>query len=936
MPNVVLRASLSLIIATLSFACAYAQVTVDPPFPQEDDRVTVFFDASQGTGGLKDCGCDVYVHTGVTNVGGSGWVNVATQWAVEDPDWRMTPVPGEDNLYSFTYDIRDFYMLDPGQEIQSINFVFRNGDGSLEGKGPGGTDIFYEIRTDDDYEVVVFDPVAAPVLNVDESFRLYAASTQPSTELVVSVDGVPVASTTNAGAVDTDIVVEAGAHVVEVVGTSAPINGNVETATATLSYFGTANLPAVTAPAGARLGHRRLAGDTHAFQLMAPLKSAAVVTVSSAGAPDVIAQLSPLEDGSGFYGEVDVPGASEIIYTYSIDGSAPIADPFSEIVLDRNQDPFIDASTFPDLPAIADFTSASHATYIPATAPYDWQDGNYVRPAEKDLVIYELLIRDFTEEHSYQSLIDSLDYFTRLGVNAIELMPVNEFEGNLSWGYNPSYHSAIDKYYGTPDDLRRFVDSAHNRGIAVIADVVFNHGFSQNPYVQLYASERAAAPNGAGPFYNVRSRHPFNVGTDANHESPYQKRYTATILQRWIEEYHFDGFRFDLSKGFTQVDYGDNVGAWSNYDASRIAILNEYQDSIRAVDPDNYVILEHFAQAVEERELTAAGMFTWGNMNFNYAEAAMGYQQNSFYGVTPQSRGFDNPRLVGYMESHDEQRILYKVREFGNAAGDYDTKRYTTSLSRVETDAAFFYTTPGAKMLWQFGEYGYDVDINFNGRTGNKPILWDLLEEPANRRLFDVTAALINLRRDYPVFVDGDHQLPSGLETGFFKSMYIEHPDMNAVVVGNFDVVEQTGTSTFPGGGTYYDYFTGDSVQLAAGNFPTIDFTLEPGEYHLYTSERLPEPPSGYLDPVSKVRGAAGAALVSVFPNPSVSGASVRLATDEVIERAVAIDASGRRFEVPVVEGYSLNTASLSAGIYHVHLTQPSGKTALARVVIAD
>ena len=90
--------------------------------------------------------------------------------------------------------------------------------------------------------------------------------------------------------------------------------------------------------------------------------------------------------------------------------------------------------------------------------------------------------------------MDTLNYLEELGINAIELMPVNEFEGNNSWGYNPSFHMALDKYYGTPEAFKALVDACHARGIAVILDVVYNHVFSQSPLAKLYWDPIAFKP----------------------------------------------------------------------------------------------------------------------------------------------------------------------------------------------------------------------------------------------------------------------------------------------------------------------------------------------------------------------------------------------------------------------------------------------------------
>src|SRR5690606_12266793 len=119
-------------------------------------------------------------------------------------------------------------------------------------------------------------------------------------------------------------------------------------------------------------------------------------------------------------------------------------------------------------------------------ATYTWKSGNFSRPDINDMVIYELHVRDFLEQQQYTVLRDSISYLKRLGVNAVELMPVQEFEGNLSWGYNPSFHFAVDKYYGTANELKAFIDECHQEGIAVILDMVLNHAFGQSPLVRLY------------------------------------------------------------------------------------------------------------------------------------------------------------------------------------------------------------------------------------------------------------------------------------------------------------------------------------------------------------------------------------------------------------------------------------------------------------------
>jgi 1,4-alpha-glucan branching enzyme len=143
-----------------------------------------------------------------------------------------------------------------------------------------------------------------------------------------------------------------------------------------------------------------------------------------------------------------------------------------------------------------------------AQTPYEWQVEEFVKPLKQDLIIYELLVRDFVSARNYQTLIDTINYLKNLGINAIELMPVSEFEGNSSWGYNPSFYFAPDKYYGTKNDLKEFIDVCHQNGMAVILDMVLNHSYGQSPLVQLYFDGSAGdygQPTPLNPWYNETS-----------------------------------------------------------------------------------------------------------------------------------------------------------------------------------------------------------------------------------------------------------------------------------------------------------------------------------------------------------------------------------------------------------------------------------------------
>ncbi len=562
------------------------------------------------------------------------------------------------------------------------------------------------------------------------------------------------------------------------------------------------------------------------------------------------------------------PGA-ELAYQYLVDGNIRIADPYTEKVLDPWNDSFIQPSTYPNLkPYPTGKTEEPVGVLQTAQSDYSWQyDAVPHHPNKKKLVIYELLVRDFVGAHDYKTLIDSIGYFQKLGVNAIELMPITEFEGNLSWGYNPSFYFAPDKYYGPANDLKRFIDTAHSKGIAVILDMVLNHSFGQSPLVRLYWDGQNNRPAADNPWYNVVSPNPvFSFGFDFNHESPNTRAFVDRVNRFWLEKYHVDGYRFDFTKGFTNTP-----GDGSQYDPSRIAILERMADQIWAFDSTAYVILEHFAPNQEEKELSAygRGMMLWGNANYNYNEATMGYNTNGksdfswgFYKV----RGWSQPNLVTYMESHDEERLMFKNLQFGNSSGNYDVKNFDTALDRNKMAAAFFFTLPGPKMMWQFGELGYDFSIDTNGRTGNKPIRWDYFQNSARRKLFKTFSALIHLRETNPAFRSDSSNVILSL-SGAFKQIRITHPTLNTEILGNFGVTTLSMAANFPTTGTYYDFFSGDSIQVQN---PGMTISLLPGEFHIYTDKKQATPETDIVtDIVTGSNNVPGKfQLHQNYPNP--------------------------------------------------------------------
>jgi 1,4-alpha-glucan branching enzyme len=559
-------------------------------------------------------------------------------------------------------------------------------------------------------------------------------------------------------------------------------------------------------------------------------------------------QYTPTADSLLFWLTLDnLQAGDEYAFQYYIDGEIRVADPYSHKYLDEGNDPFIPASVYPNLKPYPSGLTEHMVSLIEVDRPvFAWQySDDFQRPDPDGLVIYELLLRDFLAESSYEMLIDTLDYLEDLGVNAIELMPINEFDGNSSWGYNPAFFFAVDKYYGTEEAFKRFVDECHRRGIAVILDVVLNHATSQNTMVRLYNDGDYGLPGTDNLWYNREAKHDFNVFNDMNHESVHSQYIVDRHNRFWLEEFRIDGYRFDLTKGFMQT------GSFYNYNSSRIAILKRMYDAIRAVDTSAYVIFEHLGPNDEEKELANYGIMLWGKMTEKYNEATMGYHEGNksdLAWIYHGTRGWNDPHIVGYMESHDEERLMYKNLRWGNSDGDYQVTDLATALDRQKAAAGFFLTIPGPKMIWQFGELGYDVSLFANEqgevpepygddtyKLDRKPIRWNYLRELNRQKLYLVFSNLARLRHEQPVFTSGASEVV--LEVGKeLKRVGLHLDGTEVVIIGNFGLQRAAMNPKFPRSGRWYDFFPGDSIEVTDVSAP-ID--LKPGEFHIYSNVKF-------------------------------------------------------------------------------------------------
>lgn len=835
-----------------------AQLLVSSPdfITEGATSTTIIANATKGNKGLLGNTNDIYVHIGAItslSTGGGDWKYVLSTWGTTNANFKCTALGNNKWSYTINRDLRAYFgITNPAERIVKIAILFRDGAGNNVLRNADGSDMYlkvydnnFNVKIDSPYLQPYFNPIPEPInKKVGDTIFINGKSNQ-NANLSIFYNDTLLTSANNANVVGGfKIINSIGNQRIVVSGTA-----NSMVSSDTIQFYVNGNQVIEDLPAGIVDGINYLPGDTSAtLVLYAPFKkNINVIGDFNNWKIGLNNAMKMTRDSSRFWLQINglTPGV-EYAYQYVIDGNLKVADYNAEKILDPNHDRFIPATTYPNLkPYPTGSTSGIVSVLQTAKPTYNWKTNNFVRPNKSNLIIYELLIRDFAKKQNFNELRDSLNYFKKLGINTIELMPVTEFEGNNSWGYNTNFIFALDKFYGTEMAFKEFIDSAHAKGIAVVVDIVMNHVFGSSPLAQMYWDGANNIPAANNPWLNPNATHPFNVGNDFNHDSPATKLLVSRVVKHWLNNYRIDGFRWDLSKGFTQKNNPSNVGAWGAYDATRIATWKTIYDSMQKVSANSYCILEHFADNNEEQELSNYGMLLWGNANHSFSQSTMGYAQDaSLNNAFSNGRNWSKQHLVTYMESHDEERTMFRNINYGNVSGTYNVKDTATALKRNEMAAAFWALVPGPKLMWQFGELGYtysintctDLTVSNNCRLSDKPLRWDYLNSPNRKALYDAYAKFLKLRANPSYtndFISNKYVLNT---SGLFKSFQVNGDSIKLVVVGNFDVTPQTSSVSFPSDGIWYSVFT-NRYQSVLNR--TASITLQPGEYFVYANKNI-------------------------------------------------------------------------------------------------
>ena len=836
---------ITLLLLLAFTANVLAQVTTVPSIVQKgyDGEVKIIFNPNEGNKGMVGA-TKCFAHTGLitsASANDGDWKNVVENWRSNTSKTELTK-EGE-NWVLVIPNMYDYYKVSTSTEIKKLAFVFHDGPGgSKEGKTAEGTDIFVELA-EPGLAVQIVNELPE-ISKQNDKVNLKGVATEVA-NLEWTVNGTKLASATEATELNCEYTLaEAGDYVFTLTATKAD-----EVKTATLATCVVSAPEQAARPAGVDMGIYYDDNDptkvtlcTYAASKTAAAQHVFVVGDFNDWAISNAYQMK--QDGNYFWLEISgLEPQKEYALQYAVlraDGvMKKISDLYSEKVLHKD-DQWEPKKVNPDLmdcPAQAD----GYATVIQTGKPkFEWSEAtlNFKRPNKNNLIIYEAWVYDHSVERTIEGMTNRMYYYEDLGINAIELMPVQEFDGNLNWGYSPNHYFAFDKAYGTPEQFKTFVDECHKRGIAVILDMVFNHATGLNPMNKLYPWGDDLKHN---PWFNVTAPHGDNVYEDWNHDFEPAHNMFIRVLKYWLEEYKVDGFRLDLSHGLCGATAGTSVRNIKDY----------YEKGVKAVSPDAYMILEHWGSNcdADRRELIKEGMLCWDNTTNAYYQTAMGWLKDGDSFSNANRDGY-----VSYCESHDEERAFFKAKEWGDGDLKTDDKE---RIGRVPVNMAFLTLLDGPQMFYHFAEFGFDYSKwqNANGQWGKddngdapygksgvsndnykmqpKARIETWLGEGAWRTdaVHKVGQAIQLRTRLMPQVFEGN---PSKVDIGGGKKVRTIQWGSDVFVAGNFSATE-TQTVTIPEGKWYNYYEQKEQTETTV--------TLIPGDLLILTGtpQVLPE-----------------------------------------------------------------------------------------------
>jgi 1,4-alpha-glucan branching enzyme len=436
---------------------------------------------------------------------------------------------------------------------------------------------------------------------------------------------------------------------------------------------------------------------------------------------------------------------------------------------------------------------------------YIWQHDDTLLPNNHEIVIYEMHVADFSggeddpdKRGKYVDAIAKLDYLCELGINAIELMPVNEYPGDYNWGYKVRHYFATESSYGSTEDLKRLIDECHARGIRVFLDGIYNHTDEECPlmlidrnywyYEHMHYPEDPA--NYWGPEFN------YDNYDEALDVKPAWK-FVGDVVRYWVQEYHIDGIRFDAVRQLANDEFLD----WLAKQAKKNAAPKPFYNIAENI-PDTSAI------TTPEGPLDAC----W-HESFRYFLiphiCGKSFELEKLKEVLdPRRQGYESTtNVINYLATHDREHLF---RELGDC-GIFDE----AAFGRAKLAAVVLMTAMGVPMLWMGEEFG-EHKRKSEKVTQPKKIAWPLLERDLNRDLFEYYKKLITLRKQNPALqsdkIEFFHENPEAKVLAYMRG---NDEGSRVVVVANFSEKFLKGyhVPNFPEAGTWHDWMGNDDVE---------------------------------------------------------------------------------------------------------------------------
>jgi 1,4-alpha-glucan branching enzyme len=380
---------------------------------------------------------------------------------------------------------------------------------------------------------------------------------------------------------------------------------------------------------------------------------------------------------------------------------------------------------------------------------FDWGDQAFHTPAWNDLVVYELHVGTFTSGmHGHPGTLDGvrrrLGYLSELGVGAIQLMPPFEFGGERSWGYNPAYPYAVESSYGSPDDLKALIRAAHETGIAVILDVVYNHLGPSDLDLWQFDGWSGQGKGGIYFYEDARSATPWG-DTRPDYGRAEVRSFIRDNALMWLEEFRVDGLRWDATSFVSSISGGGRRAPDAIPDGwNLMAAIN---DEISGRFPGRLMIaedLQHDSAVVQAAADGGAGFGAQWEPGFVHTVRAALIESDDDdrdVGAVAMALGVDPadaPRRVIFTESHDDDangsaRVPEEV--WPGYADSWASKK------RATLGSALVLTAPGIPMLFQGQEL-----IEGSWFSDDEPLDWS--KRHRNAGLLQLHRDLIRLRRN--------------------------------------------------------------------------------------------------------------------------------------------------------------------------------------------